>query len=436
MKHPILNQQIRLVILRLGIYGEGIGEWEGWTVFVDGVLPGEEVTAAISEVRKNFLRARLITSHQTSPHRVKPPCPVFGRCGGCQLMHLSYEEQLKTKQQRVIDALERIGKINVSVEPCVPSPQELAYRNKIQLPVIDNQMGLYAFRSHDLVEINQCYIHCGLGEKAFRLVKRLLGQFPKVHLRHVLIKTSVKKGQVLVVLVTEGKGDPEIAFLAQEILQGLPEIKGVVQNLNSSPGNVILSKNYQTLAGQPFLEDELCGLTFKVSPASFFQVNPPQAENLYLKTLEFCELTGTEKVLDAYCGVGTLALILAPHAKEVIGVEQVGEAITDAQDNAKRNGISNTKFHCAQAEEFISSLSDLDVAVLNPPRKGCDPAFLDQLAAIKPHRIVYVSCDPATLARDLATLQGKGYQVDTAVPFDMFPQTVHVETVVRLTRRP
>ncbi len=429
---PQLHQKITLIIKRLGIHGEGIGDHEGFTVFVDGALPGEVVTASIIEVRKNFARASLVSTEQTSPHRVIPPCPVFGRCGGCQLMHLDYTQQLETKRQRVVDALERISKIfNVPVSSCVPSPSALAYRNKIQLPVEMDRMGLYAFNSHDIVEIEKCYIHCPLGEKVFEKVKEILKEEPDPALRFVLIKTAVSTNQVLVILVTEGEGSLTLAAKAEKIMESSPEIRGVVQNIHV-PGNVVLGKTYRTLAGHSSIVDKICGLHFKVSPASFFQVNPAQAENLYQKALELCELQGTEVVLDAYCGVGTLSLILASHAKHVIGVECVAYAIADAHDNAKRNQIKNAVFHCAPAEDFIGTLSSIDVAVLNPPRKGCEAAFLQKLLLLKPRKIVYVSCDPATLARDLAILQ-KGYTVDRVEPFDMFPQTVHVESIASLT---
>jgi 23S rRNA (uracil1939-C5)-methyltransferase len=433
---PQLHQKITLSIKRLGIHGEGIGDYEGFTVFVDGALPGEIVTAEITEVRKNFARATVISTEKTSPHRVTPPCPVFGRCGGCQLMHLDYSQQLETKRQRVVDALERIGKIfNVPVPACIPSPNPLSYRNKIQLPVVmdpELRMGLYAFNSHDVVEIEKCYIHCSLGEQVFSKVKQILKAEPDPSLRFVLIKTGVNTNQVLVILVTEGEGAPNLPATAEKIMESSPEIKGVVQNINTSSGNVVLGKTFKTLAGHSSIVDKICGLHFKVSPASFFQVNPAQAENLYKTALEFCQLKGDETVLDAYCGVGTLSLILAPHARQVIGVECVPDAIADAEDNAKRNQIKNTVFHCAQAENFIGTLSAVDVAVLNPPRKGCEPAFLEKLLQLKPRRIVYISCDPATLARDLAILQ-KEYTVNTVQPFDMFPQTVHVESIASLS---
>lgn len=423
-----------LSIESLGINGEGVGRHQGYTVFVDGALPGEIVRVQLYERRKAFGRGRILKQLKSSPHRTTPPCPLFSKCGGCQLMHLEYTQQLEAKRQRVFDAFERIGKLTgVKVLPCEPSPSPLGYRNKIQLPVDANlKMGLYAKSTHDIVEVDHCLIHCDLGEKAFGQIQRIV-KASKLSgiLRHVLIKTAVNRKEVLVILVTAN--DEPLMALAHEIMQAIPEVKGVVQNINLAPGNVILSADYRVLAGQGHVEEELMGLVFKVSPASFFQVNPAQAEKLYRKALEFAELTGQESVLDAYCGVGTLSLVLAREAKEVVGVECVPEAIADAEHNAKQNGILNVRFHAAQTEDFIKSLNGIDVALLNPPRKGCEAAVLESLAALKTPRIVYISCDPATLARDLKILCEKGYHVDEAQPFDMFPQTAHVETIVKVS---
>lgn len=429
---PSLGQEIDLTIERLGINGEGVGRWQGFTIFVFGALPGEKIRARIYEARKTFARAEILEHQETSSHRVKPPCPLFGRCGGCTLLHLNYEEQLVAKRQKVVDALERIAKIDAEVLPCIASPQPLSYRNKIQLPVSENlRLGLYAAASHELVEIEKCSIHSALGEKALAHIQRLLKTSEAARdLKHVLIKTAVNTQQILVILVT--RTNEPLEALAEEILQSMPEIKGVVQNINPAEGNVILSSHFQTLAGQGAIEEKLSGLIFKVSPASFFQVNPAQAEILYAKVVELAALTGEERVLDAYSGVGTLSLVLARHAKEMIGIESVPIAIEDAKENARRNEIHNAHFICGLAEESIAKLQGVDLAVLNPPRKGCERSFLETLGALKPKKIVYVSCDPATLARDLQILTQKGYTVKTVQPFDMFPQTMHVETVVEL----
>jgi 23S rRNA (uracil1939-C5)-methyltransferase len=426
------DEEIDLVVERLGVNGEGVGRFEGFTLFVDGALPQETVRARVYERKKTFARAHVVETLTHSPHRVEPPCPLFGRCGGCQLMHLNYPQQLEAKRDRVIDALERIAKIDVEVLPCISSPQPLAYRNKIQLPVsVNNRLGLYARNTHDLVEIEQCAIHCPLGEKVFGHIQRILKTSPKTtDLKHVLIKTSVNTEQVLVILVTKSQEPP--TFLADQIFKSTSEIKGVVQNINPSENNVILGREFRTLVGRGWIEEQLCGLHFKVSPASFFQVNTAQAQALYQKVLELACLTGKEKVLDAYCGVGTLSLIVARQVREVIGIESVAEAIIDAKENARLNQIRNAKFICGRAEEKISQLGKIDVAIINPPRKGCDRAFLEILGEKRPQRILYVSCDPATLARDLQFLTQKGYRLNTVQPFDMFPQTMHVECVAAL----
>ncbi|MBS3904266.1 MAG: 23S rRNA (uracil(1939)-C(5))-methyltransferase RlmD [Simkania sp.] len=442
-----LGQNIELYIERLGINGEGVAHWHGFTVFIEGALPGETVLATLYEKRKQFGRAKLIKQVVSSPHRIDAPCPLFSRCGGCQLMHLEYAQQLETKRERVVDALERIGKIfDVEVLPCEPSPSPLAYRNKIQLPCTSGEstirLGLYARNTHDLVIVDKCYIHCHLGEKAFQKIQSILqtSSFSAYdqhtgngELKHVLIKTAVYSGQVLVTIVTKTEGPIFLPMLAQQMMEAVPEIRGVVQNINPAKNNVVLGTQYRTLAGEDFIEEKLLGLCFKVSSASFFQVNPAQAEKLYRKALEFAALTGNETVLDAYCGVGTLSLIFASQAKEVIGVECVPEAIADAQENARRNGIRNVHFACTEAEEWISTFTEIDVAVLNPPRKGCERQFLEKVILLQPRSIVYISCDPATLARDLLFLSSKGYKIDAVQPFDMFPQTAHVECVVRMS---
>lgn len=430
-----VGDQVELLIERLGIYGEGVGRVEGLTLFVEGALPGERVRVELYEKRSTFARGRVMTRLTSSPQRVEPVCPLFGRCGGCQLMHLAYEGQLAMKRQRVVDALERVGKfISPIVAPCQPSPIPLAYRNKIQMPVIGGRLGLYAQGSHRLIEVERCFIHCDLGERALETIRPMLESHPDVDLvKHLLIKTALSTQQLLVVVVTRGERFP--SGLAEQILTAMPEIRGVVQNINPDEGNRILGHRFRILAGEGSIDERLSGLLFKVSPASFFQVNPGQAEQLYRKVVEWAALTGKERVLDAYCGVGTLSLLLAKQALEVVGIESVPEAVRDAKENAQKNEIAHARFLCGPAEELIQSLSGIDVAVLNPPRKGCEASLLEALAALKPRRIVYVSCDPATLARDLQILASSGYHLDEVQPYDMFPQTAHVESVASLSMK-
>lgn len=435
MNKPHIGQKISIAMHGLGSQGEGVGSIDGYVVFVDGALPGEVVLARMVECRKRHGFAELVAILQPSPDRIEPPCKLFGRCGGCQLMHLSYSKQLEVKQQRVIDALSRIGKIeHCEVAPCLPSPQSLAYRNKIQLPVRQGkegiELGFYARASHDLIAVDTCHIHCALGEEVYQTVRAIL-QRSRVVLRHVLIKSAVHTQEALVILVAD---TPIPKRLAQEIFASSPAIKGVVQNIHDGSDNTILGRTFEVLEGSGFIQERLLGLTFNVSPASFFQINPAQAERLYAKALEYAELTGRETVLDAYCGVGTLSLLFAGGAKKVIGVECVSEAIEDAKENAKRNAICNVAFVCASVEDFIKTAPPIDIALLNPPRKGCERSVLEGIGRLSPKKLIYISCDPATLARDLSHLCSFGYHIDAIQPLDMFPQTAHVECVVMLNK--
>lgn len=446
MTLPQLHEPFTLTIHGLGSNGEGVGYYNGYTVFVDGALPDETVSVKLTFKQKRFGRADLISIIMPSKDRVEPVCPLFGKCGGCQLMHLSYEKQLQIKYQRVVDAMVRIGKLDGSlVEKCISSPLSLGYRNKIQLPVRNSEaglaIGLYQKMSHDLVEVDECFIHSPLGEETYRAVREIIktsnieAYDPKTgsgELRHVLIKSSIHTNQVLVILVTNLNPSTKLQKIAEDIMKRCSAVKGVIHNLNTDSDNVILGGSYHTLVGESFIQEVIGGLKFKVSPASFFQVNPAQAEQLYAKALEFAELTGSERVLDAYCGVGTLSLIFSRQAKSVVGIECVSEAIQDAKENAANNEIMNAEFVCAQSEEYIRKVKGCDVVVLNPPRKGCEKAFLDGIIKLLPKKVIYISCDPATLARDLAILCGSGYAVDQIQPFDMFPQTSHVECVVKL----
>lgn len=425
------GQIIRLEIRGLGSSGEGVGNLDGFTVFVDGALPEEIVEARVVECKARYAKAELSQIVKPSKDRVQPICPLFGTCGGCQIMHLSYEKQLEIKRQKVVDALSRIGQLeDCKVLPCIGSPKPLHYRNKIQLPVQGEIIGLYARRSHDLVEVKHCFIHASLGEEVYQALRPLVVQAKEIQLRHLMLKTAVHTGQVLVILITAEKPDAPLLKLAQEMKRAHPAIKGVVHNLHQGKENVILGKSFTPLAGKEAIEEMICGLHFKVSSASFFQVNPEQAEQLYQKALELCDLQGSETVLDAYSGVGTLSLIFAQKAKRMIGVECVEAAVEDAKENAKRNGIKNASFICMPSEKYIQTAPPFEIALVNPPRKGCDPLFLETLIQKAPEKILYISCDPATLARDLVILRKGGYLLGDVQPFDMFPQTAHVESVV------
>jgi 23S rRNA (uracil1939-C5)-methyltransferase len=360
---------------------------------------------------------------------------------------LSYSQQLEVKRQRVLDTLQRLGKMtNIEVAPCIPSPLPLSYRNKIQCPVRNSpegiSIGLYARSSHDLVEVEKCYIHCPIGEEVYSQTRKIIkGSGIKAYepssgtgeLRHLLIKSAINMEEVMVILVTNQPPSTLLKRIAKKIKESCPLVQGVIHNLNTDNNNVILGRMYSTLEGASYIQERLGHFSFKVSPASFFQVNTAQAESLYLKALELADLKGDETVLDAYCGVGTLSLLFARHVKKVMGIECVPEAIVNAKENAELNQIGNTFFICAAAEDTIHTLSGIDLALLNPPRKGCELSVLSGLGRLKPQTLIYVSCDPATLARDLSILCSSGYRMDIVQPFDMFPQTIHVETLVKLT---
>lgn len=435
--------QVTIDIHGLGASGEGIGTFDGLTIFAEGALPLEKVEVTITQLKKNYAKAKLDTIIAPSPNRVKPVCPLFGKCGGCQLMHLSYDGQLKIKRQKVLDALERIGHFNHPlVHDCVPSPSHLFYRNKIQLPLIITQnkiqAGLYARNSHEVIPIEKCYIHCQQGEEVLAQIQHLMNQenYTHVPLRHLLIKSTANKNESLVIFVTSKKSSDTLTKLAQQIMPICPSVKGVIENVNSREDNVILGSEFHLLCGTDHIEETLCGLTFNVSPASFFQVNPKQAELIYKKVVELAELDPTKTLLDPFCGVGTLTLIAAKACKEVCGIECVPQAIVDAKQNAARNQIRNCHFITGHAEKNIQILEkNWDVIYLNPPRKGCDPSLLKKICEHPPETIIYMSCDPATLARDLAILCQHEYQLGDVYPFDMFPQTSHVECVVKLVRK-
>jgi 23S rRNA (uracil1939-C5)-methyltransferase len=445
---PHVNQILTLDVHGLGSGGEGVGHSNGYAIFVEGALPRERATVQMIRCHKRYGWAKLLSLASPSSDRVRPPCPLFGACGGCQLMHLSYPKQLETKRQRIIDALQRIGGLDAStVLPCLPAPSPLAYRNKIQLPVRKQAggtvLGLYARSSHTLVELDACLIHCPLGERIYQNIRTLIkdsGVEPydpasgAGELRHVLIKSAVHTQEALVVLIANDAPSPLLRKLAARLIASDCAIKGVVHNKHQGRNNIILGDTYTTLEGSGYIQERLCGLTFHVSPASFFQINPTQAERLYAIALAFASPSHRDTLLDAYCGVGTLSLIAARHAGSVIGVECVPAAVRDAQHNAALNDIHNAQFVCAPSETFIASLSAADVAFLNPPRAGCAPSLLEALGRLAPRTLVYISCDPATLARDLARLTSHGYRLDALQPCDMFPQTAHIECIAKLTR--
>lgn len=432
-----MNETITVTIDGLGHSGEGVGRCHGLTTFIDGALPGETVEAELIVSKKSYTKGNLLRILSPSKERVSPPCPYFGKCGGCQLMHLSETGQLENKRQRVQDALKRIGKIDAEVLPTIASPKPLHYRNKIQLVMSPNGPGFYRKGSHDVISVDHCLIHCELGEKVFQeLQKHSFTPYDENtgqgEIRHILIKSALHTKKVLITFVSNIDATEELKNTANQILKSCPEVAGIVHNRNSRRDNVILGKEYSLLAGKSEIIEKLNNLEFSISSASFFQVNTLQAEAMYQKVIEFSKINPNHRVIDAYCGVGSISLQFARLCKEVIGIESVPEAIQDARANAKRNQIKNCSFICGKVEETIGSIDPADLVVLNPPRKGCEPSVLQAIAKMRPNRVIYVSCDPATLARDLKILAELGYCVQEVQPFDMFPQTSHVETVALL----
>jgi 23S rRNA (uracil1939-C5)-methyltransferase len=447
------KQKYVMTIDDIGVHGEGIGRIDGYTVFVEGALPGEKVRIRVSKAGRNHGYGKLLDIVVPSPDRVLPPCPYTGRCGGCTLQHISYNRQLQFKTRRVRDALERIGKITgVTVHNTVGMDQPWRYRNKAQFPVRMEDgllsIGFFAPGSHDIVDIDRCLIQHKTGDNVIEIIRKFILKYnvpvydEQTHrgiIRHVVTRMGFKSGQLMVAIVTNGRNLPHSDKLVGLLTTNIPNITSIVQNINDRKTNVILGNENITLWGQGHIVDTLAGLTFKISPLSFYQVNPVQTEILYGKVMEYAALTGRETVIDLYSGIGTISLFLARNAGKVYGIEEVPQAVEDAWENAKLNHISNVEFITGKAEELIPKLVDsglhADVVVLDPPRKGCEDEVLEALGHMIPQRIVYVSCNPATLARDLKFLTERGYKVEELQPVDMFPHTPHVECVTWIQKK-
>lgn len=470
------NDVLEVEIIDQGTTGEGIGKIEGYALFVKDAVIGDVVQVKIMKAKKNYAFAKLVEVVKPSPYRVEPVCPKASSCGGCQLQAMNYQQQLKFKEEKVYNNIKRIGGITeFEMKPimgmeelCLKGKEEngpFHYRNKAQFPVGRNRegqivSGFYAGRTHSIVEIESCALGMQRDEsqagsdvnahvmeivKTFMKVRGITPYDEKSHkglVRHVLIRIGAKTGQVMVCVVINGDNLPYSQELVEQLLtiQGMSDIS---ININKEKNNVILGKKIISLYGPGYIEDYIGDVKFRISPLSFFQVNPTQTEKLYGKALEYAGLTGSETVWDLYCGIGSISLFLAKSAKKVIGVEIVPEAIRDARINAEINGIENAEFLVGAAEEVVPKYFEEhhgeaecrpDVIVVDPPRKGCDEVLLKTMVQMAPERIVYVSCDSATLARDLKWLEGNGYKVKEVTPCDMFGQTVHVESVVLMSK--
>ncbi len=447
------NKTFNIDITGLTHEGQGVGKIEGFVVFVDGVLPGENVDIKIVKQTKSYAVGRLVKINKSSGDRVKPFCPVYDKCGGCAVQHMSYQAQLDFKKDTVLQNIRRIGGLqDVTVNNTIGMENPYKYRNKVQYPVgSDNgevRIGFYETRSHNIIDSNLCEIQPDESNAIRDVVRNFCKatgiaiydeKTGKGLLRHVMVRKGFKTGEIMVVLVINGDKLVKSDELVNKLLEGFPDIKSIIINVNTRNTNIILGDRNICIYGQKYITDYIGNFRFEISPLSFFQVNPIQTEVLYEKALEYAGLSGNETVFDLYCGIGTISLFLSQKAKRVIGVEVVADAISDAKRNAEINGVSNVEFLVGEAEKVIPELYaqgvKADVVVVDPPRKGCDQVLLNTLVEMQPQRIVYVSCNPSTLARDLKYLTEHGFEAKEVQPVDMFPWTGHVESVALIERK-
>ena len=437
----------------LGDSGEGVGRIEGMTVFVDGLVPGDRALVQIIKVKKNYAIAKPLEMKERSDIRQNPPCSHFPDCGGCQIQNLMYTKQLKFKKIKVEAALERIGGLDGAiVNETIGMEDPFHFRNKAQLPLAKEKgkiaIGFYKKKSHEIVDIKKCLIQNPLNDEIVQALREYLNSvdYPiydelthRGILRHLILRNSYETEDIMVVFVTNGKDFPQKKNIVELLTEKFPQIKTLIQNINTKRTNVITGPESKVLYGSGRMTDYIAGLTFELSPVSFLQVNTKQTEVLYEKALEYADIGKEDIVFDIYSGIGTISLFLAQKAKKVYGIEIVKPAVDDANHNAELNGITNVEFHSGRAEKVVPRLYEsgirADVVVVDPPRKGCEEVVLDTIAHMKPKRIVYVSCKPSTLARDLAYLKRKGYITQKVQPVDLFPHSTHVETVCLLTRK-
>ena len=441
------NEQHPLRIEGYGSAGEGGARLEGQAVFVKGALAGEICQVQLLKVGKSAAWGRVTQVLTPVPGRQSPDCPRYPRCGGCQLRHMTYAEELRFKRQKVQDALQRIGGWTGRVEKIHGAEAPDRYRNKIQFPVADGpRVGFFRARSHEVIDAEDCLLQPLAATRLREAFKLWMERYQvpaydeRVHgglIRHFYVRVN-QRGQSLCAVIANGTDLPHQEELVQALRRAEPDLAGVVLSVNQEKTNVILGKTHRCLWGRDYLEDTLCGLTFRLSVPSFYQVNREQAEVLYGRALAFAGLTGRETVLDLYCGIGTITLVMARQAGRAIGAEVIPAAVEDAKANAARNGVTNAEFLCADAAQAAQTLADRglrpDVICVDPPRKGLAPAVIDAIVQMAPQRLVYVSCDPATLARDVKRMEEQGYVLQRAEAVDLFPRTAHVETVCLLSK--
>ena len=437
----------RLYIESYASDGAGVARLDGAVVFVKGAVRGETCQVYLDKVGRSAIWGHVTAVEVASSSRVEPDCPYYERCGGCCYRHMTYAEELEAKRQRVEDAIQRIGGVDLTVPPVLGAAHPERYRNKAQFPVAPGpRIGFYQKRTHAVTDVEDCLLQSEAAARLRATTRSWMKQFHipayqersgKGLVRHVYVRTN-RKGQSLYCLLINGSTAPRLTELVGALRAAEPGLVGVVLGINEKRNNVILGDSYRTLWGQDYLDDTLCGLTFRLSVPSFYQVNPEQTEVLYRQAAEYAGLTGGETVLDLYCGIGTIGLTMAGQAGTVIGAEVVPEAVEDAKQNAQRNGVTNARFLCGDAGEAARQLAAEgvrpDVVCVDPPRKGLSEDVVETVAEMAPERIVYVSCDPATLGRDLERFARRGYAARQVTAVDLFPRTAHVETVVQLDR--
>lgn len=430
--------------------GKGIIKYNNKVIFVNGLFLDEEALIEVDYDRANVYYGHILKLTNISKDRIQPKCKVCTACGGCQFQQLSYGAQLKYKQKKVYESLKRIGNIETKINECIGMEDPYNYRNKIQVPFGYDEKkrivcGFYKEKTHKIIPIEECYIEDKRASKILKVIKSLMNKYKlkpydedlrNGEIRHVLIRTSKKYNELMVVLVMACNTFPGRKNFIKDLIDECPEITTIIQNTNLRHTNVILGEKEEVLYGKGFINDELCGLKFKISPKSFYQINPVQCEKLYKTVIDSASLNKNEVVLDAYAGVGTIGICAAKYVKKVYSVEIVKEASKDAFINAKDNKIENVSFICKDATKYIQELvlsnEKIDVILMDPPRTGSTPNFLNSVLKLEPSKIIYVSCDPATLARDLKILVEK-YNILSIQPVDMFPMTSHIETVCALS---
>ena len=444
------NQIYEAIITDYTSEGQGVARIEGCAVFIPNAIAGERVKVRIEVAKKNWASGKMVEILERSPHRINRECPVAKLCGGCDFWHMDYAEESRLKAERVKNCLNRMGGESLESVPILAAPTCHGYRNKAQYPVSVKKgkaiAGFFKAGTHEVIENKRCLILPEESDRVKDIVMDYVNQYRvmpydevnhKGLLRHIYVRRGAVSGQVLVCLVINGRKIPKPEVLIER-LKAVPGFTTLVLSLNTKKGNAILGDEFVTLYGPGYIEDTLCGLTFRLSPRSFYQVNHHQAQRLYEAAISQAEITKDDTVLDLYCGVGTITLCMAKAAGKVIGVEVVEQAVEDARDNAKRNGIENAEFFCGDAGQAALDLEakgiKADVVVVDPPRKGLNADTIEALHRFAPRRIVYVSCDPATLARDVALLKERGYALKNAIAADLFPRCSHVESIVCLVR--